>query len=175
MEQILGNKTLKELNLPEHIEQLIEKSVSTVRKTIKKPGQIFPPLYLMVDKQRNMHVLPEMGSVPTHEHVSFIKPLIKLLDVEYIVLLAECSVLNDGKARSADDWKEFYKQYGSIDKHPDKIDSVNVLIYSAGRTVVGGALVKTLSAKKQSRTVGEFTYHVNPKEVENVNLNGFFD
>jgi len=174
MEQKLGNKTLKELNLPSYMERIVERTVYALRKTIKH-ANVVPPMYMLVDKHRNMTVVPNLGEVPTTHHVSIIKPLVQNLDIEFVILTAEGSMLLDGVQRSVEDWKDLYQKYGSLNNHPDKKDSVNLLIYSAGKTVQGSALVKPLSTKKNTRTFGELQYSEQHLKNDQCVLTGFFD
>lgn len=174
MEQILGNKSLKELNLQSYMERIVERSVYALRKTIKHAG-VVPPVYMLIDKDRNVTVVPNLGEIPTSHHVSIIKPLVQNLDIEYVVLTAEGSILLDDVQRSEQDWIDLYEKYGSLNNHPDKKDCVNIIIYSAERMIQGCALVKSLSVKKKTRTFGELQYHVQSANNTDTTLTGFFD
>ena len=174
MKQNLGNKTLKELDLPSYMERIVERCVYALRKTIKL-ADVVPPVYMLIDKNRNMTVVPNLGEVPTSHHVSIIKPLVQNLDIEFVLLTAEGSMLVDGVKRSEQDWKDLYRKYGSLNNHPDKKDSVNVILYSAERTIQGSALVKSLSAKKKTRTFGELQYSEQPLRSDEGVLTGFFN
>lgn len=174
MEQILGNKTLKELNLPSYMERIVERSVYALRKTIKH-ADVVPPVYMLIDKERNMTVVPNLGEIPTSHHVSIIKPLVQGLEIQYVVLTAEGSMLLDGVQRNKQDWKDLYQQYGSLNNHPDKKDAANIIIYSAERTIQGCALVKPLSVKKNTRTFGELQYSEQPLNDDQGILTGFFN
>lgn len=174
MEQILGNKTLKDINLPSYMERIVERCVYALRKTIKN-ADVVPPVYMLIDKERNVTVVPNLGELPTSHHVSIIKPLVQNLHIEYVVLTAEGSMLVDGVERSEQDWKDLYQKYGSLNNHPDKKDSVNVIIYSAEKTVQGCAFVKPLSVKKNTRTFGELQYSEQPLRCDQGVLTGFFD
>lgn len=174
MEQKLGNKTLRELNLPSYLERIVERTVYALRKTIKH-ADVVPPMYMLVDKHRNITVVPNLGEIPTSHHVSIIKPLVQSLDIEYVVLTAEGSMLLDGVQRSEKEWVDLYEEYGSLNNHPDKKDSVNIIIYSAERMVQGCALVRPLSVKKNTRTFGELQYHVQAANNTDTKLTGFFE
>lgn len=174
MEQILGNKTLKELNLPSYMERILERCVYALRKTIKH-ADVVPPVYMLIDKERNVTVVPNLGELPTTHHVSIIKPLVQNLDVEYVVLTAESSMLSDDIQRSEQEWIELYDQYGSLNNHPDKKDCISIIIYSPDRMIQGHALVKPLSMKKNTRTFGELQYNVQAANDYDTKLTGFFD
>jgi len=174
MKQNLGNKTLKELDLPSYMERIVERCVYALRKTIKH-ADVVPPVYMLIDKNRNMTVVPNLGEVPTSHHVSIIKPLVQNLDIEFVLLTAEGSMLVDGINRSEQEWMELYDKYGSLSNHPDKKDSVNVIIYSAERMIQGYALVKPLSIKKNTRTFGDLQYSVQGPNIANTKLTGFFN
>ncbi|MGF6276410.1 hypothetical protein ABIB38_004824 [Massilia sp. UYP11] len=156
------------------MERIVERSVYALRKTIKH-ADVVPPVYMLIDKDRNVTVVPNLGEIPTSHHVSIIKPLVQNLDIEYVILTAEGSMLVDGVKRSEQDWKDLYKKYGSLNNHPEKKDSVNVILYSAEKTIQGCALVKSLSSKKNTRTFGELQYSEQPLKDDQGVLTGFFN
>lgn len=174
MEQILGNKTLKELNLPSYMQRIVERCVYALRKTIKN-ADVVPPVYMLIDREKNVTVVPNLGELPTSHHVSIIKPLVQTLNIEYVVLTAESSMLLDNNKRSEQEWIDLYEKYGSLNNHPDKKDCISIIIYSAEQMVQGHALVKPLSVKKNTRTFGELQYNVQAANDYDTKLTGFFD
>jgi len=169
----MNNNKLTESEIGHHIFNIVNKELKEFKQKVKGK-KTASPYYLMVNDKGETTKVVNLFELPKEAHSSFLNPILKEMDIEYLILVAESTTLSDTIKRDRIDWDEIYKKYGSLENHPAKVDLVSVIIYSKSNTYIGSAPIKVMSSKKSIRTFGDLKWKNRGEGFEQGNLTGFF-